>query len=338
MSDQPPRRVTDIHTHVVPAAFPASMSGSVPLIEVRPCCDCRRAEVFIDGKQFRTVTNDCWDVELRLATMDRTGIDRQILSPMPELLSFWRSASDAASIAGHVNECLALMTERAPARFAALGMVPLQDPDLAIRALEEIMAHPGFAGVEIGTNIAGVSLGDARFRPFFEAAERLNAAIFVHPVKPVLRYPISGPPALDALAIFPCETALAATALIMSGVAAAHPGLRLAFSHGGGALALLLPRLDNGWRESPAVRQAIAELPSAIARRFFYDTLVYDGETLRFLIATFGVRQLCIGTDQPFAIAEKDPLARIRALGLSPDDRRLLLSGNAARFLGAERR
>jgi len=338
VSEQRSEPVTDIHTHIVPASFPASISGSVPLIDVRPYCDCRRAEVFIDGKQFRTVTSDCWDMDLRLATMDRTGIDRQILSPMPELLSFWRPASDAASIATHVNECLALMTERAPARFAALGMVPLQDPDLAIRTLEEIMAHPGFVGVEIGTNIAGVSLGDSRLSPFFEAAERLNAAIFVHPVKTVLRYPVPGPPALDALAIFPCETALSATALIMSGVATAHPGLRLAFSHGGGALALLLPRLDNGWRESPAVQQTIAELPSALAKRFFYDTLVYDGETLRFLIATFGVRQLCIGTDQPFAIAEKDPVTRIRALGLSLDDRRLLLSGNAARFLGSSRR
>lgn len=337
MVSAPPDLVTDIHTHVVPAQFPDSLSGLAMPVEIRPRCDCGRADVFIDGKQFRTITDECWDTDRRLETMNGIGIGRQILSPMPELLSFWRTAAEAEAIADHVNNCLARMVERAPERFAALGMVPLQDIDLAVRMLRSLMTRPGFVGVEIGTNIDGVALGNVRFRPFFEAAERLGAAVLVHPVRTMIRYPVAGPPAMDALASFPCETALAAISIIASGLAVDYPLLRLAFSHGGGALPLLLPRLDNGWSGSPAVQSAILERPSTQARRFFYDTLVYDQDTLRFLITMLGKTQLCVGTDLPFAIAERDPVGRIDALGLSAEDRSLLLSGNAARFLGETR-
>lgn len=328
--------VTDIHTHVVPLDFPHSLAGALSPIEIRPGCDCGRAEVFVDGRQFRTITDECWVPERRMERMDGMGIDRQILSPMPELLSFWRPVDQAVAIADHVNASMAAMVAQAPDRFAALGMVPLQNPDRAIAMLEALMVDPAFRGVEVGTNIDGVSLGDARFRPFFAAAERLGAAIFVHPVKPVARYPIDGPRAIDALALFPCETALAAVSVIASNLITDHPALRLAFSHGGGALALLLPRLDHGWRTTAAVGQAIAALPSEQAQRFFYDTLVYDAEALRFLLHSLGKTQLCIGTDLPFAVAEFDPLARVEALGLSVEDRERLLRGNAARFLGYE--
>jgi aminocarboxymuconate-semialdehyde decarboxylase len=334
MAGLSPERVTDIHTHVVPERFPRAASGWVSPIEVRPQCDCGRADVYIDGRQFRTITDECWDTDRRLATMDQSGVGWQVLSPMPELLSFWRPADEAAALADYVNDCLAGMVARAPDRFAALGMTPLQDPDRAIRVLEAIMVRPGFVGVQIGTNIDGLALGDRRFRPFFAAAERLGAAIFIHPVRPVGGYPLAGPAALTALTQFPCETALAAVSIIASGIASEHPRLRLAFSHGGGALSLLLPRLDHGWSASPAVQAAILERPSIQARRFFYDTLVYDRETLLFLISALGKTQLCIGTDQPFSIAEQDPVKRIDALGLTPQDRALLVSRNAARFLG----
>jgi len=328
--------VTDIHTHVVPANFPKSMGGLPSPIEIGPSCDCGRADVYLDGRQFRTITNECWDIDRRLEVMGRMGVDRQLLSPMPELLSFWRPEEEAVAIADHVNACLAAMVQRAPERFLALGMVPLQNPDRAISMLETLMASGVFRGVEIGTNIAGAALGDARFHSFFEAAERVGAAIFVHPVRPIIVYPTSEMPALTGLITAPCETALAATSLIAADIPAKFPRLRLAFSHGGGALPLLLPRLDHGWKNTSALHNAFAEPPSAQARRFYYDTLVYDSDSLRFLLHALGKDQLCIGTDLPFAIAERDPLFHIDALGLPPEDRHRLLHGNASRFLGYE--
>jgi len=205
---------------------------------------------------------------------------------------------------------------------------------MATRELELMMKGGGFHGAEIGTNVNGVSIGDKRFAPFFEAAEALGAAIFVHALHPAGTDRLVGPPNLPALALFPCETSTAIVSLMMAGVIGRYPRLRLAFSHGGGVFGLVLPRFMHGWRMMRDLQQATGGSPAELARQLYYDTLVYDTDTLRFLIERFGVTQLCIGTDHPFAIEETAPVSAVEKLGLSAADQAMLLSGNAARFLG----
>jgi aminocarboxymuconate-semialdehyde decarboxylase len=211
--------------------------------------------------------------------------------------------------------------------------VPLQDPALAARELERLAAD-GFRGVEIGTNVNGVPIGDPRFEPFFAAAEALGLAVFVHAIHPAGRDRLVGPPLLEQGVAFPGETGLAIASLMTGGTLERHPRLRLAFSHGGGSFALLLPRLTHVWRSVPALRERIARSPAELARTLYYDTLVYDAATLAFLVQTFGASQLVVGTDYPFAIREPDPLGRLAELNAGPDLLAALESGNARRFLG----
>jgi aminocarboxymuconate-semialdehyde decarboxylase len=331
-----PADAIDIHTHVVPARFPPYAGRDAPARwpEMTAAQDCRHANVVIAGKVFRTVTDECWDVHRRAEAMAASGITRQVLSPMPELLSYWLSVDDAVALGRHVNETIAAMVNEAPVRFSGLGTVPLQDPDRAARELERLMATGLFRGVEIGTNVNGIPIGDARFDPFFSAAEALGAAVFVHALHPAGADRLIGPPVVQALVAFPCETALAIASLITGGTLLRHPDLRLAFSHGGGAFALVLPRLMHGWRTTPALAESVPRSPLDLARSLYYDTLVYDLDTLRFLIQRFGLTQLCIGTDHPFQIQEMHPVKPLAALQLAPGDRDLILSANARRFLG----
>jgi aminocarboxymuconate-semialdehyde decarboxylase len=324
----------DIHTHVVPFDFPpyagSAAAGKWP--QMAAAHNCHHRNVMIDGKVFRTVTDECWDVGRRLEHMASTGITRQVLSPMPELLSYWLPAEDAVTLCRHVDDAIVAMVEQAPEKFAALGCVPLQDVDRAVRELERIMETGRFRGVEIGTNINGIAIGDSRFLPFYEAAEALGAAIFIHPLHPTGLDRLVGPPALTQLLAFPSETALSVASLITGGVLERHPRLRIAVSHGGGGFALTLPRLMFGWSHTglaPGGRTPVEQ-----ARSLYYDTLVYDAPTLRHLIEAFGPTQLCIGTDHPFVIQDPEPLQRIDALGADGELRELLLSGNAKRFLG----
>lgn len=310
------------------------MSGERRWPAMQAGADCGHRTVMIDGKAFRTVSSDCWDVARRIEAMDRSGISAQALSPMPELLSYWFSPDDAAAFAAVVNETIAAMVEAAPARFAGLGMVPMQDPDRAARALEALMRDGRFRGIEVGTHVNGVSLGDRRFHPVFAAAEETGAAVFVHALHPAGDTHMIGMPALRAVAAFPCETALAIAALIAGGTLTRFPRLRIAFSHGGGAFGLVLPRMMQGWRVLPPLRDAIAESPAEIARRLYYDSLVYDGATLRHLVERFGERQIMIGTDYPFDIFERDPLGRLGESGLPDATLDLLRDANARRFLG----
>ena len=265
--------------------------------------------------------------------MGEMRVTRQAISPMPELLSYWLPPEPAQVLARHINETIAEMVRSAPDRFHGLGMIPLQDMDLAIKELEYIMQSLGLRGVEIATNVNNVPLGHASLEPFFAAAESLGAAIFVHPLRPAGMDRLVGPANLEQVVAFPCETALAVASAITGGLMQRHPKLRIGFSHGGGAFGQVLPRLQHAWSSFAAVKAAVKEEPRLAARRMFYDTLVYDPTALRFLIDSFGLDQLMVGTDYPFTIMDREPTKRLAALGLSEADTDQLLFGNARRFL-----
>ena len=329
-------RGIDIHTHIVPATFPGYLGShpDVPWPGVNHT-GCGHAQVMLAGKLYREIESDCWSIPRRLADMDVAGISRQVLSPMPELLSYWIPLDDATVLCAWINGQIAAMVAEAPDRLVGLGMVPLQDPEAAARSLGTIVGDLGLAGVEIGSNILGRPIGDPVFAPFFAEAERLGAAVFVHALHPAGKDRLIGPAALEQAAAFPGETALAIVSMITGGMLERHPRLRIAFSHGGGAFGLVLPRLQHAWEALPAISKAIPRSPRDYARRLYYDTLVYDERTLRFLIETYGITQLMIGSDYPFSIREPDPCGRVTRLGLSEADEELLLFGNARRWLSS---
>jgi aminocarboxymuconate-semialdehyde decarboxylase len=143
-----------------------------------------------------------------------------------------------------------------------------------------------------------------------------------------------GPAQLQQVLAYPTDIGLAAASVITSNLLLRRPGLRIAFSHGGGTLASLLPRLQEGYQAFPVLRESIREAPVAQARRLYYDALVYDDATLRHLIAKFGETQIMLGTDYPFAFHDRTPVAR--ATSAIPDEatRKLVVRDNARRFLG----
>lgn len=327
----------DVHTHVVPENFPVypGKDTSAPWPSMAPAHACHR-NVMISGSVFRTVSDRCWQDDSRIIDMDALHIGRQVLSPMPELLSYWLEPADAASLTRYLNEEIARMTAAHPHRFSGLGAVPLQDVALAIEELDHAIHRLGLAGVEIGTNVNGVPIGAPQFEPFFAAAEEWGAAIFVHPLRPCGMDRLVGPATLEQILAFPCETGLAAASLITGGMTTRHPRLRIAFSHGGGSFAALAARLQHAWTIFPNLHEKMPIAPMEVAKTFFYDSLVYDATMLHNQIAMFGATQTMIGSDYPFIIQEADPLARITELGLDSHTHALLTHENAMRWLGLD--
>src|SRR5205814_7978858 len=233
----------------------------------------------------------CWSVPRRIEDMNRTRVARQALSPMPELLSYWLPLEDAKVLIRHLNDQIAAMVARAPERFVGLGAVPLQDVDAAIQELQYTIRTLKFSGVEIASHVNGTSIGDARFEPFFAAAEELGAAVFVHALRPAGQERVVGPFPEQAVC-FPGDIALACASMITGGIGARHPRLRIAFSHGGGTMPILLPRLMHAWNVFPKAKEALPEAPEVTARRFYYDQLVFDPSAVRFVMQTFGDTQI----------------------------------------------
>jgi aminocarboxymuconate-semialdehyde decarboxylase len=328
--------IIDVHTHIVPAHFPpvgTRVAGNrwPSMDHIEP----GKANVMIAGRNFRTVLNRCWDVPRRLQEMAEPhyAVDRQVLSPMPELLAYGLEPRDGLDLARYLNEVLLRMVEQAPERFYALGSVPLQDVELAIAELQRVKQQ-GLHGVEILSNVNGKSLGEAVFLPFFQAAASLDVPIFVHAQHPTFMDRVVGPRLLENAVGFPIEGALAIASIITGKVMEAYPTLRLAFSHGGGTFMQLLPRLENAWHKNPPFNAYLPQPPSAYARMFYYDDIFFDNRTLRYLLDTVGSTQVMIGSDYPFMFRDQTPVAEFNALGLTPAERDAIGSGNCRRFLG----
>ncbi len=297
-----------------------------------PAHECHK-NVMIAGKNYRTVSDKCWDISKRIADMPSMGLALQVVSPMPELLSYWMDAKDAQQLIRYLNDQIAGMVAESNGALIGFGAVPLQDIDMAIRELEYLVGALGFAGVEVGSNINGRPIGAPEFEPFFDACERLGAAVFVHAIRPAGMERLIGPAPLQQVLGYPTDVGLAAASVITSNLMQQHPKLRIAFSHGGGTLAMLLPRLQQGWNTFPALKESMAISPSEQARKLFYDTLVFDEPTLKHLVSTFGDTQLMIGTDYPFNFHDRTPAERIRAAGFDDQVQDQLLHGNAQTFL-----
>jgi aminocarboxymuconate-semialdehyde decarboxylase len=289
--------------------------------------------VMISGKVYRTVADGCWSVPRRIEAMTEQRVSCQALSPMPELLSYWLPLEDAKVMLRYLNDTIASMVAQLPDRFVGLGAVPLQDTDAAIDELQRAMRELKFKGVEIASHVNGVSIGDARFQPFFAEAERIGAAIFVHALRPAGQDRVVGPLPEQAVC-FPGDIALAAASMITGGIGTRHPKLRIAFSHGGGALPMLLPRLVHAWGAFPKARETLSESPGDVARRFYYDHLVFDPKAVRFLVESYGSSQVCVGSDYPFNMGDTDPVGTLEKAGLDPDAVKAIRAGNATRFLG----
>lgn len=298
-----------------------------------PAHACHRS-VMISGKLYRTVSDKCWDTGKRLADLDAMGLQLQAISPMPELLSYWMEPKAGAQLTHYLNAQIATMVNESSGRMVGLGAVPLQDMDLALRELTSVMQTPGFAGVEIGSNINGVAIGDPRFDPFFEACEALGAAVFVHALRPTGMDRLIGPAPLQQVLAYPGDVGLAAASVLTTNLMERMPGLRIAFSHGGGTLAMLLPRLEQACKVFPALQESLVHSPTAQARKLFYDTLVFDTPTLQHLVKQFGASQLMVGTDYPFNFSDTTPVSSIERAGFDLGTVQMLMQSNAERFLG----
>ncbi|MEE8518263.1 MAG: amidohydrolase family protein [Dehalococcoidia bacterium] len=328
--------IIDMHAHIVPEGFPigtARASGDAwPRMQALDSGD---ADLMIGGKKFRTFRDTAWDPVKRLDDLPNIGMDKQVLSPLPELLMYHLDPRDGADLATHLNEAIAGMVRERPDAYYGLGTVPLQDVELAVAELERIK-QLGLLGVEVRSNIEGKNLGDERFRPFFRRAEALDLCIFVHAYASTITDRLPGVPgdAINHLG-FPIECGLAGASLIWDGVLAECPKLRICMSHGGGVLTQMLARGDTLHRTRKAVAELLPEPPMEYARLMYYDDLAWNIPTLRYLIDSMGASQIAIGTDYSGAsVRTISPREEFDALGLSDGEREQISNANALRFLG----
>jgi len=330
--------LVDMHAHVIPGALdPVGKSDDHKGPRVGPCDDPHARLLENDRMQFKAV-EAFYSAERRLEELERSGVDAEVVSPMPPLLDYALTGEEGLDLSRRVNEFIAELTRTDPDRLLGMAMLPMQAPELAAAELAAVK-DMGLVAVEIASNVVGRSLHDDSFEDFWSEAERLGVPIFIHAMPADFAGRL--PQGLIPIAAFAVGTdaALAAAAIITGGVAERHAGLRLAFSHGAGGFPMILPRANyfwgRTWNEEPS-SEGVGLAPIELARRFYYDGLVMDGRALRFLIDLMGHQRVLVGSDFP-AMPREDPCARtLRSLELDPDALEDITWNNTFRFLGIE--
>lgn len=327
----------DVHTHILPKDIPNwkdrfGYGGFIRLDHYKPCCARMLRD---DGKQFRDIEANCWDPDKRIEEMDAAGVTAQVLSTVPVMFSYWAKPEDGDTVAKYLNDDIAEAVGSAPTRFAGLGTVPLQDTARAIKELERCKAL-GLRGVQIGTNVNQLNLGEPRFYEFFEACRSLEMSVFVHPWEmmgegDMQKY------WLPWLVGMPAETSRAICSLIFSGTLEKLPGLRVCFAHGGGSFPATIGRIEHGFYVRPdlcAVDNPVN--PRDYFGRVYFDSLVHDEAMLRYLVGLAGADHVMLGSDYPFPLGEERPGELIESCGFDDETKERLLSRAALDWLGLD--
>lgn len=273
------------------------------------------------------------DPDVRLADMDRMGIDIQALSVAPPQYYYWADPALGRRLARMQNEHLAELVAGRPDRFVGLATVPLQDVAASVTELEYAVRELGMRGVEICTNVNGLDLDDRRFRPFFAKAGELGVVVLLHPHgftqgDRLMDYYLSN------VIGNPLDSTVALTRIIHGGVLEELPDLRLCVVHGGGYLPFYSRRMDHAYEQRPEGRHHITRKPSSYLAQVYVDSIVYDGPHLRFLIEQMGADHVMLGTDYPFDMGHYDPLGHLESVtGLTDEQAGMVRGGTAAELL-----
>lgn len=327
----------DIHTHIIPEHLPNfrekfGYGGFISLDHHKPCC----ARMMVDDKFFREIQNNCWDPQTRINECNHHHIDVQVLSTIPVMFSYWAKPQDALDVSMFLNDHIATIVNAYPKRFVGLGTIPLQHPDMAIKELERCMKI-GLKGVQIGSHVNDWNLSAPELFPVFEAAQELNASIFVHPWDMMAKDKMSKY-WLPWLVGMPAESSLAICSMIFGGVLERLPNLKVAFAHGGGSFPATIGRIEHGFNVRPdlvAVDNIIN--PREYLKRIYLDTLVHDPMMMDYLVNLMGADQLALGTDYPFPLGELEPGKLIDSMPYDLKTKERLLHGTALEWLNMEK-
>jgi aminocarboxymuconate-semialdehyde decarboxylase len=331
----------DIHHHYVPERVvgEAKQHGKALGIEVFDDNDGTIRFSFNGGPRY-PLLKGLTDVERRLQMMEKGKISMAALDPSTQLLGYDLRGEQAESWCRLYNECVKEFLERHPDRFTAMAAVPIQEPERAARVLEHAITQLDFRGAYIPTNVNHRYYDSEDFDPFWAKAQELDVLVFMHPDNPA-GTELMGSFGLRLVCGNPADTTFSLGLLIYSGVFDRFPKLKLCTCHGGGFFPYHVSRFDREFLTgTQSTRRAdrpnaprCTTAPSGYLKNLYFDTLVYDVETLDFLRRKVGAEHLMVGTDFPYILGDWECVNKVEALNCSESEKQAILEGNARKLL-----
>jgi aminocarboxymuconate-semialdehyde decarboxylase len=319
--------IIDIHAHQVDRQYMEELQGVLGLSPEQTA----DGKTLLRHKGYTILWSrpDMFDIDHRLREMDRMGIALRALSLSTPNVYPW-TGEDQIRITRHVNDALARTCRAHPDRYVGLASLPLLDVDASLKEIDRAVGELGMKGVIIGSNIGGAPLNDARFEPLWARINALKLPVFEHPMFPKDTSEM-GEFELPLRVGLMFDTTLVAARLIYAGIFERYPDFPYILAHTGGALLMLLERLDNGYRLFPDCRKYINKLPSEYAKRLYYESCAFGEPALMLALNVVGPDRLLLGTDDPFIGSDTSHVVN---LPIGDKEKQAILGGNAKRILG----
>lgn len=268
------------------------------------------------GNQFfREIRENCWDPTVRIEEYAQFNTQVQVVCTIPVMFSYWAKPADCLDLSKFLNDDLATLIKNYPKNYLALGTIPMQDSELAIQELERCKKI-GLQGIQIGSNINDLNLNEPRFFPIFEACEKLEMPVMIHPwnmmgQKEMQRY------WLPWLVGMPAETTRAICSMIFGGLFEKLPKLRVNFAHAGGSFLATIGRIQHGFDCRPDLVAIDNDInPRNYIGKFWVDSITHDPMMLEYVIKLQGSRKITLGSDYPFPLGDLEIGKFIEEMGL----------------------
>jgi aminocarboxymuconate-semialdehyde decarboxylase len=318
--------VIDIHAHFIPKRlYDRFDAHAAQFPSVRLLRDEKTVRVQFPGSDpTRPISPKLSDLTERRTWMGASGVDHQLVGGWLDSFGYELPAREGLAWSRYYNDCMheELRTET---RFTPLATVPLQDGRLAAEVLGEALER-GFGGAMIGTLPKGLSgnLDDPSLDPFWDAASKLGAAIFMHPMF------LCGEPRLAEYDLVNAvgrlaDSTIAVSRLLFSGHLLRFPGMKFVLAHGGAALPYALGRLAR----NHAISQGKYADPRQGFQAMYFDSCVFDAEALEFLAKMSSTERIMLGSDMPFPIGDPAPTKVVQTAAFSDAQRKSILGDTA---------
>ncbi len=311
----------DVHTHVIPPAVIAAGEQGRFGMRAEPAT----LHICAHGVPLHPLSK----VDALVDRVVSDGLDGAIVSVPPPLFRPDLDAGDHAAYTQLVNDSLREACRKHHPKLRPFAYLPIENPELAAKVASQL--GDDWAGAVAGTELGALSYASDRYDPLWQALSEARLPLFIHPGStPDARL---DPFYLTNLLGNPVETTIAAAHLIFAGVMHRFPGLKVILAHGGGCVAALCGRWQQGVAtKRPGIPQLGLE-PRDAVRRFYVDSLVHSPRFLEAIIDIIGDDRILLGSDWPFpmgaANAEHD-------LGsLAPALKKKIRKTNAETVFGA---
>ena len=326
-------KAIDIHHHYVPQQLIEETKRHGKALGVEVADDKGSWSLSFDGSKPHRLQPPIFDVEGHLEIMERGQVGLATLEANTNSLGYRLNGAQGEAWCNLYNDCTDLLAKQRPDRFIGMAVVPLQDGERAAKVLEHAIVDLKFRGAFIGTNVNGQYYNVTDFDPFWAKAQELDVLIVMHPehIAGAERMTEYG---LNAVCGNPADSTLSLGYMFYSGLFDRFPNLKICALHGGGFLPFHLGRFDKEFETGKKTRPAQAKnSPSGYLKNLYFDTLVYDVDTLEYLKAKVGTDKLMLGTDYPYTLGDWMAVEKVQALKCSEADKDAILQGNAKRLL-----